>query len=303
MVKYNSFRGLNKTLTTAMLVVSCYLSPAVATECMSKTLQVFIPPVVVEIPAGKFIQGSGKAEREIAYILDEVAYGHSVTRDSRWYSSEFARQENVTPRYNIMKTPVTNKQYQQFVAETCHVSPTVTATEWASYGLNHSYLSTKKYRWLNKTYGDGRANHPVVLVAHSDAIAYANWLSKKTGKQWRLPIEAEWEKAVRGSKGNYFPWGNTYDPTRLNSHDKGAFETTKVGQFPMGASEYGVLDGAGQVFEWTATPTQKPANRRWIVKGGSWDDKGCGVCRSSARHSRPEALKHILIGFRLLLEH
>lgn len=57
---------------------------------------------------------------------------------------------------------------------------------------------------------------------------------------------------------------------------------------------------AGQVFEWTETLA---GNRgRAVVKGGSWDDKGCGVCRAAARHSRPEGLKHILIGFRLVTD-
>ena len=112
-------------------------------------------------------------------------------------------------------------------------------------------------------------------------------------------IEAEWEKAVRGTDGHYFPWGNKFDAGLLNSHDKGEFATTEVGQFPKGASEYGLLDGAGLVFEWTSTPAN---SKRWIVKGGSWDDKGCGVCRPAARHSRPKAIKHILIGFRLFQE-
>jgi formylglycine-generating enzyme required for sulfatase activity len=58
-----------------------------------------------------------------------------------------------------------------------------------------------------------------------------------------------------------------------------------------------MLDAAGQVFEWTATPAGRG---RFVVKGGSWDDKGCGVCRPAARHGRPEGIRHILIGFRLV---
>jgi formylglycine-generating enzyme required for sulfatase activity len=72
-----------------------------------------------------------------------------------------------------------------------------------------------------------------------------------------------------------------------------------VGRFAAGASPYGVLDAAGQVFEWTATAD---GAERFVVKGGSWDDKGCGVCRPAARHSRPQSLKHILIGFRVVRE-
>jgi formylglycine-generating enzyme required for sulfatase activity len=70
-----------------------------------------------------------------------------------------------------------------------------------------------------------------------------------------------------------------------------------VGSFPNGASPFGILDAAGQFFEWTAA-----GKGRAIVKGRSWDDKGCGVCRSAARHGRPVELKHISIGFRLVSE-
>ena len=68
---------------------------------------------------------------------------------------------------------------------------------------------------------------------------------------------------------------------------------------PTGESPFGLRDAAGQVFEWTRTGAGKG---RHIVKGGSWDDKGCGICRPAARHSRPDTLKHILIGFRLVSE-
>ncbi|MBI3451902.1 MAG: SUMF1/EgtB/PvdO family nonheme iron enzyme, partial [Rhodospirillales bacterium] len=94
-----------------------------------------------------------------------------------------------------------------------------------------------------------------------------------------------------------FPWGDAFDPARLNSHDRGPFDTTPVGRYSDGASPYGMLDAAGQVFEWTATPD---GDARYIVKGGSWDDRGCGICRPAARHSRPAGIKHILIGFRVV---
>ncbi len=139
----------------------------------------------------------------------------------------------------------------------------------------------------------------MVLVSHADAEAYAAWLTEVTDRTWRLPSELEWEKAARGTDGRIFPWGDEWDPTRLNSHDQGPFDTTPVGSHPDGASPFGLLDAAGQVYEWTATPA---GEGRYLVKGGSWDDSGCGVCRPAARHGRPETIKHVIIGFRLVAE-
>jgi formylglycine-generating enzyme required for sulfatase activity len=256
-------------------------------------------PPLVAIPAGPFIMGSDEAEREAAYRLDERAYGHSITRERRWYAGEPQRATVELPAYSITRTPVTNREYAAFVADTGHPAPDVDAATWAGYGLIHPYQRTRRHAWNSTRPPAGRDEHPVVLVSHGDAVAYAEWLSRRTGRRWRLPSEAEWEKAARGSDGRRFPWGDDYLPDRLNSHDRGPFDTLPVGTFSNGASPFGILDGAGQVFEWTATPAGKA---RAIVKGGSWDDKGCGVCRPAARHSRPVTLKHILIGFRLVRE-
>ena len=254
-------------------------------------------PAVVEIPAGPFIMGSDGAEREAAYRLDEAAYGHSVTRRRGWYSGEFTRREVETGAYDIMQRPVTNELYARFVAATGHPVPHVDEATWNSYGLVHPYDRARRHMWVAGKPPEGRAGHPVVLVGQADARAFAAWLSRETGDEWRLPSEAEWEKAARGPDGRRFPWGDAFDPERLNSHDAGPFDTIVAGEIPSGASPYGMLDAAGQVFEWTDTAG---GEGRFIVKGGSWDDKGCGICRPAARHSRPAVLKHILIGFRLV---
>jgi len=253
-------------------------------------------PASIAVPAGPFIMGSTEAERETAYRLDEAAYGHSVTRQRGWYEIE-TRQTVTLPAYRILTTPVTNRDYAQFVAETGHPPPSVSAAVWDGYGLIHPYERAVPYLWTEIEPPPGRLQHPVVLVSHRDAEAYADWLSIKTGQRWRLPTEAEWEKAARGPDGRLFPWGDAFDAGKLNSHDAGPFATAPVGSYAAGASPYGMLDAAGQVFEWTATAA---GEGRHIVKGGSWDDRGCGVCRPAARHSRPDAIKHILIGFRLV---
>ncbi|MDP6572581.1 MAG: SUMF1/EgtB/PvdO family nonheme iron enzyme [Rhodospirillales bacterium] len=256
-------------------------------------------PRTLDIPAGPFIAGSDRAEREAAYRLDEAAYGHGRTRQWRWYESEPVRHTVESGAYAITTTPITNDQYAAFVAATGHPAPDVDATTWAGYGLVHPFKRTRRHAWAGGKVPAGRGDHPVVLVSHGDAETYGAWLSARTARRWRLPTEAEWEKAARGAAGRRFPWGEAFDAARLNSHDRGSFDTVPVGSHAEGKSPYGLLDGAGQVFEWTAT---QGGPGRYIVKGGSWDDKGCGICRPAARHARPAALKHILIGFRLVRE-
>lgn len=278
-------------LGIAMAFVALFSAHAAEPEIMI--------PSVVEIPAGGFVLGSDRAEREAAYRLDEAAYGHSRTREWGWYEDEAARATAELPGFALTRTPITNGQYAVFIAATGRPAPDVEPAVWASYGLIHPFERTRRHAWRDGTYPKGRADHPVVLVSHADAEAYAAWLSTVTGASWRLPSEAEWEKAVRGADGRRFPWGDIFDPARLNSHDSGPFDTLPVGIFPAGAGPWGVLDGAGQVYEWTDTPAGPD---RYIVKGGSWDDSGCGVCRPAARHARPAEIKHILIGIRLLRE-
>ena len=259
------------------------------------------PPALVSIPAGPFIAGSDRAEREAAYRLDEKAYGHSRTRERKWYENEAPRHGEELPGYEITRSLITNAQYAVFVAMTGHRAPDVDPETWRGYKLIHPYERTRKFAWTARHPPKGREDHPVVLVSHADARAYAAWLSQKSGRTWRLPTELEWEKAARGTEGRRFPWGEAWDPARLNSHDRGPFDTLPVGRFPEGASPFGMLDPAGQVFEWTATPTGGGSGR-FIVKGGSWDDSGCGICRPAARHGRPKDIKHILVGFRLVAE-
>lgn len=254
-------------------------------------------PRVIDIPAGPYIAGSGRAEREAAYRLDEAAYKSPVTRNNGWYANEAPRHVAVTGAYAITATPITNRQYAAFVQATGHRAPDVDPRTWYSYGLIYPYARTRRYAWVHGHPPAGREDHPVVLVSWRDAKSYARWLSRRTGQHWRLPTEDEWEKAARGTDGRRFPWGDRFDPHLLNSADAGPLDTMPVGSFPRGASPFGMLDAAGQVYEWTATMAGKG---RAIVKGGAWDDKGCGICRPAARSSRPVGLKHVLIGIRLV---
>ena len=254
-------------------------------------------PELVVIPAGLFIRGSDATEREAAYRLDTAAYGHDATRQQGWYDDEPTRAERITDAFAITITPVTNRQYAAFVAATGHRVPDVDPASWSASGLTQSYALTRRHAWADGRIPVGREEHPVVLVSRGDAEAYGRWLSLRADSTWRLPTEAEWEKAARGSDGRRFPWGDTFDSARLNSHDAGSYDTTPVGRYPDGVSPYGLLDASGQVYEWTAT---RAGPNRAVVKGGSWDDLGCGVCRPAARHARPDTLRHVLIGFRVV---
>ncbi len=295
--------GRTRILGLLMLGIACSIwlleVPAAAAEAEVSVAASATEPELVTIPAGPFITGSDAAEREAAYRLDEAAYGSAITRQQRWYSGEPPRSSIATGSYRITRTPITNRQYAAFVAATGHRVPDVSAATWKSYGLNHPYARTRRFAWQGASAPAGREDHPVVLVSRSDALAYAAWLTRRSECRWRLPTEPEWEKAARGVDGRHFPWGDDFMPTRLNSADLGPFDTTPVGAYPEGASPFGLLDAAGQVYEWTAT---EAGPGRAIVKGGSWDDRGCGVCRPAARHGRPMELRHIIIGFRLVCE-
>ena len=126
--------------------------------------------------------------------------------------------------FSIDKYLVTNAQYARFVAATGHRPP-----------LN----------WKNGRIPQGELLYPVTMVTWYDAKAYAAWAHK------RLPTEAEFEKAGRGTDGRRWPWGNKMEPDRLNTYYN-VGSATKVGSYPRGMSVYGVMDMSGNVDEWIA---------------------------------------------------
>jgi len=250
----------------------------------------------IDIPAGKFLMGSTVNQIKSAYHISAAGYGHDEVREAGWFNHESPQKKLYLPRFRIQKTPVTQAEYARFIKATHRPAPNVDARTWLSYGLAHPYSHVQPYLWHNGQFPAGKADHPVVLVSFQDAHAYAQWLSKKLGRDLHLANSAQWEKAMRGVDGRQYPWGEHYKASHLNNIDQGPAGTTPVGSNPAGASPFGVLDAAGQVFEWTES---NAGIGKKIVKGGSWDDHG-GVCRPAAFHARPASLKHILIGFRLV---
>jgi formylglycine-generating enzyme required for sulfatase activity len=139
----------------------------------------------------------------------------------------------------------------------------------------------------------------VVLVSWDDAAAYCAWRGQVVGHPRRLPSAHELEKAARGVEGLAYPWGVTFDRSKLNSAVGGPRDTVTVGSYPDGQSPLGVLDTAGNVFQWTATPWPpgEPAGARMTVKGSAWDDFG-GLGRGAAWHGRVRTVRHVIVGFR-----
>lgn len=134
------------------------------------------------------------------------------------------------------------------------------------------------------------ANHPVVEVSWADADAYCTSLKK------RLPTALEWEKAARGTDGRLYPWGNSFDSKKANTSDAGPGATTPVGSFKDGASPFGLLDMAGNVWEWTNTTTGE-RNEYNETMGGSFFDDASKAKTFSTLQSIPDDI-HTYVGFR-----
>lgn len=201
---------------------------------------------MVCIPAGDFMMGSDES-------LENERPAHTVYVDA----------------FYIDRYPVTNEEYKRFIDVTGYPIPCYDV-EW---------VKTKGYNWdpKDRTPPEGKEKHPVVLVSWEDALAYAAWAGK------RLPTEAEWERAARGTDGRRWPWGSEFVAGRCNTKESEAAGTIPVGQYsPQGDSPEGVGDMVGNVWEYTSSlfrPYPYDANDGresqeadgWrVLRGGSW---------------------------------
>ena len=236
-------------------------------DLVLKRIQSFEPEMSL-IPAGEFLMGSDPNVDENATDREQPQHTLSL------------------PDYYLARTPVTNSQYAAFVQDTGHKPPC---------------------HWEGDLYPEELHNHPVVNVSWSDAVAYCKWLSKKTGKPYRLPSEAEWEKAARGTDGWRFPSGDEWDVSKCNTREGGPGTTTPVGQYsPDGDSPYEVADMAGNIWEWCTDWLQPyPGNSssddgygetHKVLRGSSWDTHGLAHC--AFRYARRPGDISNDIGFR-----
>jgi formylglycine-generating enzyme required for sulfatase activity len=213
---------------------------------------------LVRIPAGEFLMGSVMA------------------RDKGARENELPPHRVHLPEFHIGQYPVTNFQYWAFVRATGHGAP--------------DHWEKGRIPWR-------KDDHPVVNLSWYGAAAFCDWLSRHTGQPFRLPTEAEWEKAARGSDGRIYPWGDDPpDEARCNFGNRVA-DTTTIGRYsPQGDSPYGCADIAGNVWEWCQSkdwpyPYQADDGREnlqlgglRVVRGGSWYDRPAFV-RCACRHT------------------
>lgn len=203
------------------------------------------------------------------------------------------------PTYKMSRYPVTNTQFQAFVADGGYEND-----KWWE-GLQKPD-SLPNHRWTE-------GNRPVERVDWYESIAFCRWLSAKTGQEIRLPTEQEWEKAARGTDGREYPWEGSYKTGYANIDERwkkdGDFylqETSAVGIYPQGQSPYGLMDMSGNVWEWCLNKYEEPqiitadvSGGVRVVRGGAWNNN-TGLCRSSFRYRGGPDDRHDNQGFRLL---
>jgi len=258
--------------------------------------------VMVYIPAGEFLMGSDDG-------LPNEKPAHKVYLDAYW----------------LGKYPVTLGQFRKFVADTNYVTDAEKGKgSWQFW--KGEWVVRLDGNWKNPYFEQGE-DHPVVSVSWNDAVEYCKWLSKKTGLYFKLPTAAQWEKGARGTDGRKFPWGNDKpDGTKANYADinywnkyknarqpdkninDGYTETSPVGSYPEGASHYGLMDMAGNVWEWcfdvydnnyyAVSPyknpsgppdTGKPDQERVNRGGGSWTDRSGYITPKGGHNLRSAA--------------
>jgi formylglycine-generating enzyme required for sulfatase activity len=257
---------------------------------------------MVLIPEGEFLMGSTDSSSK---EKDEKPQ-HTVYLDA----------------YFIDMYEVTNALFGKFIQDTGYRT-SADKEGWAYGFVNEKWKRIDKANWLQPlgpgSNLDGLENYPVVQVSWEDATAFCEW------RGGRLPTEAEWEKAARGTDGRIYPWGNTFDGSLVNFCDKncpydwadkslddGFAFTAPVGSYPGGVSVYGVFDMAGNVWEWVQdwygqlyysspkagnNPTGPTSSDMRVLRGGSWGEVSVFV-RTAKRYMSGPISRSQAIGFR-----
>jgi formylglycine-generating enzyme required for sulfatase activity len=263
---------------------------------------------MVLVPAGEFWMGSDQAEVD-RFVEACKRAGQSESSCKQWGEREGPRHRVHLDAFHIDKYEVTNALFERFVRATSHRTTAEREGHgwvWQQKDGKWHWVKVDGAEWRKPT-GPGSAaepSHPVVQVSWHDAEAYCRWAGK------RLPTEAEWEKAARGTDGRRYPWGEDWDASKAN----GAMSvrmTTFVGSYPAGVSPYGAHDMAGNVAEWVAdwldkgyyrrSPERNPqgpdAGQHRVLRGGSWNYYPFYL-RTAARATNAPDYRLSNVGFR-----
>ncbi|MFN2283756.1 MAG: SUMF1/EgtB/PvdO family nonheme iron enzyme [Anaerolineae bacterium] len=191
------------------------------------------------------------------------------------------KQPFVLPTYRIGRYLVTQAQYAEFLQAHPEIPIPYVDEDWAHV-----------YNWdpETRTYPVGRSNQPVVLITWDEAVAYCTWAGG------RLPTQEEWERAARGTDGRSYPWGENFTLVHANTRESGLGGPTPVGIFIEGKSPTGVLDIAGNVWEWTASDYDENTK---ILRGGAWNFPAESARTYVSERSLPHNRSHA-IGFRVV---
>lgn len=227
-------------------------APPVRTKTLPTANAVTVPPApadsitidkpirldLVRIPAGYFLMGTRSVS--IPGLLKQ----HGGKQE--WYESEVPQHQVYLPDFYIARVPVTVAQFRAFFEATGYQ----TTAEREGWSLGWKEMVPSK-TWRHPSGPDSdvlrKNDHPVRHVSWQDAQAFCQWAKV------RLPSEAEWEKAARGTDSLAFPWGNQAPTSELCNFSNYVSDTTPVGHYPKGASPYGILDMAGNEWEWTSS--------------------------------------------------
>jgi formylglycine-generating enzyme required for sulfatase activity len=263
-------------------------SPAPAAVPESPRISLVDGVEYVHVPAGPFRMGT-TAERIAALDRD---YGREE------FGSEYPDHEIEAGAFYLSRYPVTCAQYRRFVEATGRPVPR-REDGWSL-----------PYNWNPETRScpPGKEDHPVVLVSWHDARAYCEWAGG------RLPTEAEWEKAARGTDGRDWPWGVVWQKERCNSEESGRRDTSAVGTYsPWGDSPYGAGDLAGNVWEWCSSRNlpypwrggdgreDPAAPGARVLRGGAFGVSRLKVRCAYRNASLPDD-RGFTIGFRVVLD-
>ena len=227
----------------------------------------------------------------LVYVPEGSFLMGTIPTEFRKTDHEEPQREVVLAAFYIGKLPLTNAQYSQFLAE--------------KEGYPPHFHDNPRFN---------ASDCPIVGVSWYDTLAFLDWLNELTGKSYRLPTEAEWEKAARGADGRIYPWGNEWDASKGNFGEIRLKRTTPVGSYPSGVSPYGCLDMGGNVYEWCSdwfhpetykyAPPNNPHGaadgRRKVIRGGSWVPRGEFAARCANRAAYEPTQRVHNVGFRIV---